>query len=416
MIGGKDVEIRDSQYWVFGSDKHLETDAFRDIFREICNAFFAREDVREYPKWLAERKRAIRRNELLFYLYQLHPAALKAVFSVFAAHGLARPIGESDPLYSFFQSKVVNPDALTPADVPASEEAASVDSVFAFANNLIAQVRLAHKLRIGEREYSGNHIHVVSEFPERYLKASERIVHPPWAVACFVRDQQNASMWGHYAEGHKGMCLKFKTSEDENGAFLTLHGINGVGGAVGKPSQPLYGDVRLKFQPVKYQDRYPEIDFFRNMGRLPKPTLFDFWYRGENGEVSSCAGHTSSAEATAQWRDRYWDDFQSVVTTKLTDWSYEQELRLIRMETILDHYEVEHRKLKYQFKDLEGIIFGMKTSDAEKIVTMRIVEAKCKQNGRDDFKFYQAVYSQNLGKIQIVPMDGLRLLASLPAT
>jgi hypothetical protein len=416
LIGGEDFEIKESHYWVFGSDKHLETDAYRDVFRDICEAFFASERVGDYAPRLAARKYRIRRNELLFHLYQLHAPALKAVFSAFASHKLARPITEADPIYVFLQSAIVDPDDLASPEMAGEEPQNSADSVFAFANNFIVQARLAHKYRSVAQQKSRNQIHVYSEFPERYLKAIERIVHPPWAVACFVADPRSASMWGHYGESHKGMCLKFKTSTVGEDSFLTLNGINGVYGERGKPTKLLHGDIRLKFYPIKYQDHYPEIDFFRSMGRLPLPTLFNFWYRGDDGQMSTCAEHMTSTEVTTQWRTRYWNDFNSIVTTKLTDWNYERELRLLRTEDIVEHYEIEHRKLNYQFKDLDGIIFGIRTSDADKLAVLQIIEKKCKENDRADFNLYQAVYSQSQGKIEIVPMDGLRIFASQTQT
>ena len=46
----------------------------------------------------------------------------------------------------------------------------------------------------------------------------ENLVHPDWYAACFLGDPSNASMWASYADGHKGMCLKFSVGVAPSGA------------------------------------------------------------------------------------------------------------------------------------------------------------------------------------------------------
>ncbi len=56
-----------------------------------------------------------------------------------------------------------------------------------------------------------------------------------------------------------------------------------------------------------------------------------------------------------------------------------------------------NRKLKYDFNDLDGIIFGIKIKEEYKLKIMEIIGKKCKAKGREDFKFYQAFYSKEKG-------------------
>lgn len=69
-------------------------------------------------------------------------------------------------------------------------------------------------------------------------------------------------------------------------------------------------------------------------------------------------------------------------------------------------YSESERKLKYKFNDLERIIFGLKTSDDDKVKIINIIK-KCKTEKRVDFKFYQAVYNQDNGKIEHIEMNVL---------
>jgi len=64
-----------------------------------------------------------------------------------------------------------------------------------------------------------------------------------------------------------------------------------------------------------------------------------------------------------------------------------------------DYQTPEKRKLKYDFNDLEGIIFGIKTSTSDKIKIIEIINKKCKENNRNDFSFYQAYYSKETGNV-----------------
>ena len=66
---------------------------------------------------------------------------------------------------------------------------------------------------------------------------------------------------------------------------------------------------------------------------------------------------------------------------------------------------VESRKVKYDFNDLEGIIFGIKTSNQDKEKIIDIIREKCLENGRKNFDFYNAEYSHESGKIECVKID-----------
>ena len=70
----------------------------------------------------------------------------------------------------------------------------------------------------------------------------------------------------------------------------------------------------------------------------------------------------------------------------------------------------EKRKLKYRFSDLEAIIFGLKTPLEAKLEIIKIIEAKCQENNRRDFEFYQAVYASHSGKMELQKLDFKKLV------
>jgi hypothetical protein len=80
--------------------------------------------------------------------------------------------------------------------------------------------------------------------------------------------------------------------------------------------------------------------------------------------------------------ERYWATFLKSQTTKIDDWAYEDEYRLVLNSLITDYSDASRRKLKYNFGDLKGIIFGINTSDDDKAAILRIIKQKCQEMNR----------------------------------
>ena len=76
--------------------------------------------------------------------------------------------------------------------------------------------------------------------------------------------------------------------------------------------------------------------------------------------------------------------------------------------TLVGYSDETLRKAKYDFADLQGIIFGIRTPEEAKLKIARIIEDKCHRHGRSDFKFYQAFYSRQKGTIDHGEMRLLR--------
>jgi hypothetical protein len=104
------------------------------------------------------------------------------------------------------------------------------------------------------------------------------------------------------------------------------------------------------------------------------------------------------------WRKHYWEQRLTAITTKFADWAHEKEYRLT-LTGSSDFSEKSTRKLQYRFSDLQGIIFGMNTSTTDKLRIMKIIEGKCRKEGRNDFEFHQADYSRRAGKMEITKMN-----------
>lgn len=230
------------------------------------------------------------------------------------------------------------------------------------------------------------------EFTEQYIKTLENLMYCNWYVSCFSTNSENPALWGYYRDCHKGACLKFKTKSDSPGfPTIKLTSIVGLSWS-GKNSKLDYGKITQQFYPVKYSNKHPEIDFFCSLGALPVPVLYENWYLNEHKGISDCAKNMMT-ENQEKWRKEYWQNLYGALTIKLEHWRHEEEYRLLLtpLPGGINFSDSRRRKQKYDFKDLEAIIFGIKTSREHKIKIMQIIYKKCKREGRRNFKFYQKI-------------------------
>ena len=131
---------------------------------------------------------------------------------------------------------------------------------------------------------------------------------------------------------------------------------------------------------------------------VPLSALMKLWYTDQDSNRSICAPDIKSIGDVRAWRKNWRDNFYRDITTKTEDWEYEQEYRLI-LDNGNELDDPKNRTLTYNFNSLKGIIFGINTSDEDKLRIMDIIEDKCKENNRADFQLFQAVYSLEDGKI-----------------
>jgi hypothetical protein len=160
-------------------------------------------------------------------------------------------------------------------------------------------------------------------------------------------------------------------------------------------------------QKVNYTREPQVVDFFRSLGNLPLATLDKYWYSDESGKRSIYALSFKSEADRIDWQNKLWDTHTKCMTSKLPDWEQEHEYRIIVPDFMHSLESPEDRKLRYDFETLEGIVFGFRTATDEKVRIMKIVEKKCLETRRKDFKFFQAEYDARKGQMRI---DELNLL------
>ena len=219
----------------------------------------------------------------------------------------------------------------------------------------------------------------------------------------------DAAVWGHYGESHQGVCLKFKTTRNQEQAVgLTMSNvIKGYSASKGGETKKLRGDEFFPLRQINYVKTFEEVDFFRSIGRLSWPRVQKTWFEGRNGATSSVAATIN--QSPERWRKRHWEVFSRIASTKLAAWQYEDEYRVVMSGMIDDLKEASDRVVNFRFADLAGIVFGMRTPIAAKHRIMKIIEQKCTEARRDDFVFYQAEYNPKDGTISPREMRAFKL-------
>jgi hypothetical protein len=407
-IFDEDKKIVDSSYIpVFDTESKLMTGKYKQIFNNTKVRFFSDECICELPNLLAGRKFPIRRNELLLYLKLIHPCAVNIILSILESYGFINRINKfelkglkKDTFLNFFNS------VDKAEDTTLKKYNKDLESVFEVDNTILMQIRLMLQYNNKDKNMYTNQVFLMNEFPEAYLSRIEDIVYPRWYVTCFMSRCDNSSVWGHYGNNHKGVCLKFKVKEQNGLKSIRLKKTVGYSFSKGKLIKEVEEYVDQPLKKVNYIDRFVEIDFFRSLGNLPVPQINSQWYEGENGEFSECKKDMN--DSMGNWRKSYWKKFEDSISTKSRDWKYENEYRLIINNSFFNYGNKDNRKLKYDFNDLDGIIFGIKTSSTDKLKIIEIIEKKCRLYGRNNFNFYQARYCKENGRIEPIKLSLLQ--------
>ena len=401
---GNDFKIEPEIIPVWGRWDEPETPQMSELFDDCWDRVLRKTGLDRLVDKIAETQRRARFSELLFYLNFIHRKALARIQEVHVEQGLApeverpqhrgtlSPLGLGDSV--FFE--------LLPQVEAEHEDFSEVTG--SIVNEMLSESYLEYKYirrNATDRILEQNRQLLFLDFPRVYLEQLQRILWPQWYAACFSRSFHNSSLWGNYGDKHKGACLIFEADESENLPLEQVVGWSSNPKRSGENIQERWDYAPMHFYDVSYADRVGEVEFFKSIGRVPVSALMQLWYIDEDGNVSESASHVANREVDEEhWRRNYWDSFKRDITVKTQDWEYEQESRLILYGLLDDVLDERRRKLKFDFNSLKGIIFGIRTSDQDKMKIIEVIEKKCREIGRTDFKFYQAYYSHRDGDIQ----------------
>ena len=388
---------------VRGTEDSLPTEAYKDIFTKIKQKFFALEVVEQTLDIFCYSQRSVRKSELSLALDMLNKPALKCIFEVYFKHNLYPDSGIVDMLnidrtsneYFTSYKNMINNDVF----------ADQSELLFDISRKARQQVKLMTLLNVGEDKIYNKLGFLLYDFTDKYMSSLLELAYPKWYTTCFSESGTNAAMWASYADSHKGICLKFKTKTKENKLYLPLYKRTGIRGG-----KPIYDWTDWALEEVAYTNDYMLLDFFKSMLTLSTYDLYKNWYTDkENGSVSSCAEVFKLIEdESTGYRLKYWDIFRAITSSKSLDWKDEKEYRLVINNSFYDYSDAHSRVLKYRFEDLEGVIFGVRTSFEDKLRIIRTIYDLCQKHNRYNFDFFQAGYKGNSKEITIEKLGLLK--------
>lgn len=236
------------------------------------------------------------------------------------------------------------------------------------------------------------------DFPKEYFKCLPEMIYPRWYIASFCKDCTSARNWAHYADASRGICLIHKTYNCAFGKGLKIKTCHEFSTHEGRK----YENHIEPLLDVEYNSNFPRFNFFEMLGGLTGG-MVDEWFHDRNGNKSPYHYGDYADPKKEEWRRNYWRAYQRHITSKSVDWQELKEQRVVLEDDGLfsNYSTLESRKIKYDFDELKGIIWGIRINDKVKAQIREIVEDHCTQMGRTDFSFYQARINPSNGNIWI---------------
>lgn len=382
------------------SEANLPTDLYRQHFGVIKERFFSYEPITTFIEYLGERKLPIRKNQLSAVLSLISNFALKSILFGYNEFGFGL-----QPFWKHLNEFIINSTHVNEImdfikslkSIPDEKANVSLMNI----NKTIQEANLITQTKLGESIKRINWFYFYTSFLQEYLEQLPQLVYPNWYSASFMNMfPENSVLWGHYGDSHKGVCLIFRTFTDENqqNPYLMLRYPKENEDGYSQPSQ-------FQLKNIVYSDeKEAEIEFFAKLWTQSAYIVANEWYHNRIGQESS---FINQINPTQEERLAYWDRLNRIQNTKTKSWEYENECRIAIDNSFYNYTQSQNRTLKYDFKELEGIIFGIKTPAYEKAKIIKIITEKCKEHKRSDFKFYQAKYSD---KQNIIIAEELSLL------
>lgn len=332
ICGEEYVKYTANSIPVFRTVDDIETPKYKQLFKKIYIEVFKIHG--ELIDKIATRTTFISKEELTQYLYSFHMIALEIIQRNYELEGLISKRDNIVDIQKFIeQNNIKIIDAIEAMLEEHDQE--KMDLSFKNSSFFYEELSLVQSIKLKK---TPNKLFLLN-FPQNYLKAIEKLTYPKTYVACFSGEDaiKNSSVWGHYGDSHKGVCLIFESNENKRLSLSNAkvgYGGNGV----------ILGETSLSFEEISYGEGYPEIDFFRSIGRLPISKLETWLYSDEEKQLSEI--HNEIFDNENNWRKAYWNKFSHNNLVKTKDWKYENEYRLVLNGGVDGEIDKEYRLLK----------------------------------------------------------------------
>ena len=223
------------------------------------------------------------------------------------------------------------------------------------------------------------------KFTEEYVNGLIKHFYPYEYIASFSDNYDDHTIWSHYTDNQKGICLIYK---------------NDINFILDEKNYLLFSN---KLHKVRYSNQLMKTNFFKDTYIFEYKEYMNFWKLDTKNNMKSISykkkklsyfNHNIEYATIFQKYTKKSIDF---LTRKLKNWTYENEYRLILLSYWIN-LQKQDKLIKYDFNSLDGIIFGIRTPITDKLKIIDIIQKLCKQHNRNHFNFYQA-YTDKNGKI-----------------
>lgn len=230
LISGEEHPISKDDMPVFSGEDDFPTPIYKKLFNDITASFFDNKSLSTLIKSISERTTPVRRDELFFYLSNIHGFALETIYNAYEQKGLipkreSKNIDADKPIADLIARDFIGILEKVLSESDGDEKIVSV--LFSAQKHSHSQMDLIYRHNGNIDNDRKNRNLVIVEFSEEYISQLEKLVFPEWYTACFMSECKSSSVWGHYGDNHSGACLIFKSEMIDGKPFLSLKGRNG---------------------------------------------------------------------------------------------------------------------------------------------------------------------------------------------
>lgn len=355
-----------------------------NILKELGEEFLADGDVHKLASAYGEKQLKVQREELQMLFQIIHRRALELCIEKNRENGLI-PEDEAEQILEPLANRDDEKSHKVLDEVTGIIQTQKIDDekrhILSKIFDEVCEDRIELNYIIkglkdemaGDSNQQRNWLTIYVDFPQVYINQLIHMLYPKCFIVCFSGNNNNSAMWGNYANHHKGVCLIYETDDKQ---YIRVQ------------------NRSIKAEKVVYNGKMLERNFFESFGCLTISQIKK-WLTGTDG-LSCCYDVFKNKN---KWREQYWKTFQMKNYRKLDSWAGEEEYRLVIDNMFYEYSEPDKRILAYDFEALKGVIFGIETSEHDKLRIMKSIMKRKKVN--KDFSFWQAEYDDKNQTIRI---------------
>jgi hypothetical protein len=194
------------------------TDEYRALYDDLIKRVESNSELQALLRELCRRQK-LRHEELRALLSMYQPHFLREVARAITSHLDSNPLPGIEHLSG--NTDLRSLAAILPL---IGDQVLGVSGELGQRTN--EQLYLIQRYNSRETNSTGkdNLTRLIAMFPAYYLDAAAEDIHGEFYVASFAKSAEDSSMWAHYAEQHRGVCLIFEAPEVDGQRVIELDG------------------------------------------------------------------------------------------------------------------------------------------------------------------------------------------------